>query len=100
MLPTGDRDPCLLKKKTHIEKRVCKMAHETCKTAGVMHAIIFADGALEAKCARDSSHRPVFEESMERTKSEPNRPRADERESNSDKHSSYESHLGLKNDIA
>ena len=34
------------------------MACENRKLAGVMQAIVVADGALEAKCARESRHRP------------------------------------------
>ena len=33
-------------------------AYENRKLAGVMQAIVAADGALEAKCARESRHRP------------------------------------------
>ena len=33
------------------------MAYEIYKNAGVLHAVIFADGALEAKNAPESSHR-------------------------------------------
>ena len=34
--------------------------YEIYKNVGVMHAVVVADGALEAKCARDSSHRPFL----------------------------------------
>ena len=52
--------------------RVCKtvkiqrkhsMAYEIHKFAGVMHAVVVADGALEAKWARHSSHRPFLKSS-------------------------------------
>ena len=33
-------------------------AYENRKLAGVMQVIVAADGALEAKCARESRHRP------------------------------------------
>ena len=39
------------------------MAYEIHKFAGVMHAIVVADGAMEAKCARESGHRPFFKSS-------------------------------------
>ena len=41
-------------------QRKQKVAYETHKFAGVMHAVVVADGALEAKCARDSSHWPFL----------------------------------------
>ena len=34
-----------------------QIAHEIYKIEGVMHAIVYVDGALEAKCARDLNHR-------------------------------------------
>ena len=40
--------------KTH---RKWQIAREIHKIVGVMHTTFFADGALEAKRARDSSHR-------------------------------------------
>ena len=39
-------------------QRTPYMAYENRKLAGVMQAIVAADGALEAKCARESRHRP------------------------------------------
>ena len=39
------------------------MAYEIYKFVGVMHAVVVADGALEAKCARHSSHRPFLKSS-------------------------------------
>ena len=36
------------------------MAHQIHEISGVMHTIAFADGALEAKHARESSHKPFF----------------------------------------
>ena len=62
----------LLKIRNFGKARVCEtakvqrkhsMAYETYKFAGVMHAVVVADGALEAKCARDSSHRPFLKSS-------------------------------------
>ena len=38
-------------------RRRQQIAHEIYKIEGVMHAVVYVDGALEAKCARDSSHR-------------------------------------------
>ena len=42
----------------------------------MMHAVVYVDGALEAKCARDSSHRRFFEGDLERTKGEENEQRS------------------------
>ena len=36
------------------------MAYEIHKFEGVMHAVVVADGALEAKCARESRHMPFL----------------------------------------
>ena len=41
-------------------QRKSLMSYENRKLAGVMQAIVAADGALEAKCARESSHRPFL----------------------------------------
>ena len=38
-------------------RRRQQIAHEIYKIEGVMHAVVYVDGALEAKWARDSSHR-------------------------------------------
>ena len=37
-------------------RRRQQIAHEIYKIDGVMHAVGYVDGALEAACARDSSH--------------------------------------------
>ena len=61
----GGKQICKQTKKKY-EKHVCgvlqarrrqQIAHEIYKIEGVMHAVVYVDGALEAKCARDSSHR-------------------------------------------
>ena len=38
-------------------RRKHQIAHESYKIEGVMHAVVYVDGALEKKCARDSSHK-------------------------------------------
>ena len=43
--------------KARKRQRKQQMAYEIHKNVGVLHAIVFADGALEAKSARESSHR-------------------------------------------
>ena len=58
-------------------RRKHQIAHESYKIEGVMHAVVYVDGALEKKCARDSSHKRFFEGGLERTKSEPNEQRSD-----------------------
>ena len=54
------------KKEASLARKVCRalkthrkwqIAREIHKIVGVMHTIVFADGALEAKRVRDSSHR-------------------------------------------
>ena len=67
-MPPNEGGSHFLSKVCNFEKtRVCKavkiqrkhsMAYEIHKFAGVMHAVVVADGALEAKCARESRHRP------------------------------------------
>ena len=39
------------------------MAYKMHKLAGVMHAVVVADGALEARCAWESSNRHVLKSS-------------------------------------
>ena len=55
-----------VKKEEKYKKHVCRVlqarrrqqiAHETYKIEGVMHAVVYVDGALDTKCARDSSHK-------------------------------------------
>ena len=38
-------------------RRRQQIAHEIGRIEGVMHAVVYVDGALEAKCTRDSSHK-------------------------------------------
>ena len=61
----GGKQICKKNKKKY-EKHVCRVlqarrrrqiTHEIYKIEGVMHAVVYVDGALVAKCARDSSHR-------------------------------------------
>ena len=46
--------------------------YEIYKNVGVMHAVVFADGALGAKNAPYCSQKQYFEEGMERTNSDRN----------------------------
>ena len=78
--------------KTH---RKWQIAREIHKIVGVMHIIFFADGALEAKRARDSSHRLFLKGAW--SKQIANRTSNGEtRASKSDKRCSYQGHLGSK----
>ena len=43
--------------KARKRQRKQQMAYEIHKHVGVLHAVVFADGALKAKSARESSHR-------------------------------------------
>ena len=60
-----------------------------------MHAIVYVDGALEAKCTRDSSHRRFFTGawSGQRAKRTSN---GATRATKSNENCSYEGHLGVK----
>ena len=61
-------------------RRRQQIAHETYKIEGVMHAVVYVERALEAKCARDSSRRRFLKGGLERTKSEANEQRSDKSE--------------------
>ena len=52
------------------------LAIHTC-AAGVIRAVVGADGALEAKRERDSSHRPCFEELKKRRNNDANGQKSD-----------------------
>ena len=66
MLATeGGKQICKKNRKKY-KKCVCRVlqarrrqqiAHEIYKIDGVMHAVVYVDGALEAKCARDLSQK-------------------------------------------
>ena len=67
MLAAEGGEHCLQKVNKFNQKKVYKamkiqrkpyMAYENRKLAGVMQAIVAVGEALEAKCARDSRHRP------------------------------------------
>ena len=69
MLPNEGGSHFLSKVCNFEKTRVCKavkiqrkhsMAYEIHKFAGVMHAVVVADGALEANCALDLSRRPFL----------------------------------------
>ena len=78
--------------KTH---RKWQIAREIHKIVGVMHIIFFVDGALEAKRARDSSHRLFLKGAW--SKQIANRTSNGEtRASKSDKRCSYQGHLGVE----
>ena len=66
MLATEGGKQICKKSRQNYKKHVCRalqarrrqqIAHEIYKIEGVMHAVVYVDGALEAKCALDSSHR-------------------------------------------
>ena len=54
----------------------------------MLQAIVFADGALEAKSARDCGEKQNVEELMKRTDGEPNDQKSDKSAYN-DKHDSF-----------
>ena len=104
MLATaGGKQICKTNKK-HYKKHVCRVlqarrrqqiAHETYKIEGVMHAVGYVDGALEAKCARDSRHRQFLKRALgvqvaDRTSN------GGTRASKSDKRCSYQCNLAIK----
>ena len=57
-----------------------QMAHEIWKNAGVLHAVVFADGALEAKSGRDTREKQNLGGLRKRKKSEPNDQKSDKSE--------------------
>ena len=65
------------------------------KIVGVMHAIVVADGALEAKCARDSCHRRFLKGAWSGQKAKRTSTGAT-RATKSDKNRSYKGHMGIK----
>ena len=71
------------------------MAYEIHKIARVMHAVVFADGALGAKNAPHCSQKQYFEEGMERTNSDRNGQKSEKSKSNAKK-CSYRGRLGVK----
>ena len=76
-------------------RRKHQIAHESYKIEGVMHAVVYVDGALEAKCARDSSHKRFLKGawSAQRAKRTSN---GATRASKSDKNCYYRGRLGVK----
>ena len=71
------------------------MAYEMHKFAGEMHAVVVADGALEAKCARESRHRRFLKGA--RSEHMANRTsNGATRASESEKKGSYQGRLGIK----
>ena len=71
------------------------MASEINKNVSVLHAVVFAEGALEAKNARESSHRLFLKGARSEKRANRTSNRAT-RASKSDKSSSYEGRLGVK----
>ena len=51
--------------------------YEIYKNVGVMHAVVFADGALEAKNAQVIGHNQIFEGLNKRKNSDRNGPKSD-----------------------
>ena len=99
----GGKQICKKNKKKY-KKHVCRVlqarrrrqiAHEIQKIEGVMHAVVYVDGALVAKCARDSRHRRFLKGawSGQRAKRTSN---GATRASKSYKKCSYEGRLGVK----
>ena len=93
-----------VKKEEKIQKHVCRVlqarrkhqiAHESYKIEGVMHAVVYVDGALETKFARDSSHRRFLKGawSEQRAKRTSNGATG---ATKSHKNSSYKGRLGVK----
>ena len=78
--------------KTH---RKWQIAHEIHKIVGVTNIIFFADGALEAKRARDSSHRLFLKGAWSEQRAN-RRSNGATRASKSDKNGSDERRLGVK----
>ena len=101
---TEGKERILQKRRKFSKKSVCRalkthrkwqIAREIHKIVGVMHTIVFADGALEAKRARDSSHRLFLKGAW--SKQIANRTSNGEtRASKSDKRCSYQGHLGVE----
>mgnify|MGYP003332816660 CR=1 FL=1 len=65
------------------------------KIAATMHTLIFADGALGAKNARDCSQMQYFEEGMERKNGDRNRQKSEKSKYNYQK-CSKRGRLGVK----
>ena len=53
--------------------QIYNIGHEIYKNVGVMHAVVFADGALEAKIAQVVGENQNFEWVQEAKKSRPER---------------------------
>ena len=66
--------------KARKRQRKQQMPYEIHKNVGVLHAVVFADGALEAKRCTVVEPQAVFEGGMERRKSEPNEQQSDKSE--------------------
>ena len=71
------------------------MAYEIYKNVSVLHAVVFAEGALAAKSARESIHRLFLKGARSEKRANRTSNRAT-RASKSDKNSSYEGRLGVK----
>ena len=70
-------------------------AHEIYKIAGVMATVVFADGALEAKNARESSQRLFLKRAWGEQRAN-RRSSGATRASKSGKNGSYEGHQGIQ----
>ena len=75
-----DQARCPNRSNTDPKRNNCITGYGIYKLACVMHALVFADGALEAKNAQVMGHNQNFEGGTERKKSEPNEPRDDKSE--------------------
>ena len=81
--------------KARKRQRKQQMAYEIHKNVGVLHAVVFADGALEAKSARVSSHRLFLKGAWSEQKANRTSNGAT-RASESEKKGSYQGRLGIK----
>ena len=76
-------------------QRKQQIVYEIDKIVATMHTVIFADGALGAKSARDCSQKQYFEEHMERKNRDRNGQKSEQSKSNYKKWS-YRGRLGIK----
>ena len=76
-------------------QRKQQIVYEIDKIVATMHTLIFADGALRAKNARDCSQKQYFEEGMERKNGDRNGQKSEMSKYNYKK-CSYRGRLGVK----
>ena len=76
-------------------QRKQQIVYEINKIVATMHTLIFADGALGAKNARDCSQKKYFDAGMERKNYDQNGQKSEKSKLN-DKKCSYRCRLGVK----